>query len=217
MKKSRNELLISLVFLTMLVVWTVAAKFVDVRPIGPNGSCVGLASVNGFVHELFGVHMLLYYVTDWLGLVPLFIAVGFAVSGLVQWIKRRNILKVDADILVLGLFYIAVIAVFLLFERIALNYRPILINGILEASYPSSTTLLVMCVMPTTAMQIKWRMKTSVIKKLVLICIYLFTAFMVIGRLVSGVHWFSDIIAGALTSVWLVTMYHYLLIERKVS
>ena len=209
MKKSRKELLIPLVFLTLLVIWTVAVKFVDVRPIGPNGTCVGLSSVNGFVHKLFGVHMMLYYVTDWLGLVPLFIAFGFAVSGLVQWIKRRNIFKVDADILVLGLFYIAVIAVFLLFERIALNYRPILINGTLEASYPSSTTLLVMCVMPTTAMQLKRRMKPSVIKKLVIISIYVFTAFMVIGRLVSGVHWFSDIVAGALTSAWLVTMYHY--------
>lgn len=209
MKKSRKELLIPLVFLTLLVIWTIAVKFVDVRPIGPNGTCVGLSSVNGFVHKLFGVHMLLYYVTDWLGLVPLFIAFGFAVSGLVQWIKRRNVFKVDADILVLGLFYIAVIAVFLLFERIALNYRPILINGILEASYPSSTTLLVMCVMPTTAMQLERRIKPSVIKKLVLISIYVFTAFMVIGRLVSGVHWFSDIVAGALTSAWLVTMYHY--------
>ena len=209
MKKSRKELLIPLVFLTLLVIWTVAVKFVDVRPIGPNGTYVGLSSVNGFVHKLFGVHMLLYYVTDWLGLVPLFIAFGFAVSGLVQWIKRRNVFKVDADILVLGLFYIAVIAVFLLFERIALNYRPILINGILEASYPSSTTLLVMCVMPTTAMQLKRRMKPSVIKKVVIISIYVFTAFMVIGRLVSGVHWFSDIVAGALTSAWLVTMYHY--------
>lgn len=209
MKKSRKELLIPLVFLTLLVIWTVAAKFVDVRPIGPNGTCVGLSSVNGFVHKLFGVHMLLYYVTDWLGLVPLFIAFGFAVSGLVQWIKRRNILKVDADILVLGGFYVTVLVVFLLFEKIALNYRPILINGILEASYPSSTTLLAMCVMPTTAMQMKRRMKPSVIKNILLIGIYVFTAFMVIGRLVSGVHWFSDIVAGALTSAWLVTMYHY--------
>lgn len=209
MKKSRKELLIPLVFLTLLVIWTVAVKFVDVRPIGPNGTCVGLFSVNGFVHKLFGVHMLLYYVTDWLGLVPLFIAFGFAVSGLVQWIKRRNILKVDADILVLGGFYVTVLVVFLLFEKIALNYRPILINGILEASYPSSTTLLAMCVMPTTAMQLKRRMKPSVIKNILLIGIYVFTAFMVIGRLVSGVHWFSDIVAGALTSAWLVTMYHY--------
>ena len=209
MKKSKKELFASVGLLTALVIWTLLVKFYDVQAIGPNASEVGLANINGFVHKLFGVNMTLYTVTDRLGLVPLFIAFGFGIFGLVQWIKRKSVFKVDADILVLGGFYVAVIASFLLFEKIALNYRPILINGVLEASYPSSTTLLVMCVMPTTAMQICKRFKSSALRKILIVSIYIFTAFMVIGRLVSGVHWFSDIVGGSLTSAWLVTLYHY--------
>ena len=209
MKKSKKELFVSVGLLTALVIWTLLAKFVDVKAIGPNSSQVGLATINSFVHRLFGVHMSLYIITDWLGLVPLFISFAFAIFGLIQWIKRKYILNVDTDVLILGMFYIAVLTVFVLFEKIALNYRPILINGVLEASYPSSTTLLVMCVMPTTAIQLNKRMINSKIKRFILTGICVFTAFMVIGRLVSGVHWFSDIVGGALTSAVLVTMYHY--------
>ena len=195
--------------LTAFVLWTVAVQFIDVRTIGPNGSSVGFATINGFVHKLTGVHMSLYNVTDWLGLVPVFVAMGFALFGFAQWIKRKHLSKVDYSIFVLGGFYIAVMAVYVLFEMITVNYRPVLINGILEKSYPSSTTLIVMCVMPTAIMQFNSRIKNTALKKSVSFLIIAFIVFMVIGRLVSGVHWFTDIIGGALLSAGLVTMYRY--------
>lgn len=151
--------------LSAFVLWTVAVQFIDVRAIGPNGSSVGFATINGFVHKLTGVHMSLYNVTDWLGLVPVFVAMGFALFGFAQWIKRKHLSKVDYSIFVLGGFYIAVMAVYVLFEMITVNYRPVLINGILEKSYPSSTTLIVMCVMPTAIMQFNSRIKNTVLKK----------------------------------------------------
>lgn len=110
-----------------------------------------------------GVHFELYNITDWLGLVPLFVCMGFGILGLVQWIKRKSICKVDHDILILGGFYIITIAAYLLFESVVINYRPVLIGGILEASYPSSTTMLVMCVMPTAIMQLKSRIKNKAV------------------------------------------------------
>lgn len=195
--------------LTAFVLWTVAVQFIDVRTIGPNGSSVGFATINGFVHKLTGVHMSLYNVTDWLGLVPVFVAMGFALFGFAQWIKRKHLSKVDYSIFVLGGFYIAVMAVYVLFEMITVNYRPVLINGILEKSYPSSTTLIVMCVMPTAIMQFNSRIKNTALKKTMSFLIIAFTAFMVIGRLVSGVHWFTDIIGGALLSAGLVALYRY--------
>ena len=195
--------------LTAFVLWTVAVQFIDVRTIGPNGSSVGFATINGFVHKLTGVHMSLYNVTDWLGLVPIFVAMGFALFGFAQWIKRKHLSKVDYSIFVLGGFYIAVMAVYIIFEMITVNYRPVLINGILEKSYPSSTTLIVMCVMPTAIMQFNSRIKNTVLKKTMSFLITAFIAFMVIGRLVSGVHWFTDIIGGALLSAGLVALYRY--------
>ena len=151
--------------------------------------------------------MSLYTITDWLGLVPLAFVMGFALLGLVQWIKRKYLLKVDYSILVLGGFYIVVMAVYMLFEVFVVNYRPVLIGGILEASYPSSTTMLVMCVMPTAVMQFNARIKNNILKRFVASAITAFVVFMVIGRLLSGVHWFTDIIGGALLSAGLVLMY----------
>ena len=201
--------------LTAFVLWTLAIRFVDVRAIGPQGSSVGFAGINGFVHNLTGVHFDLYIITDWLGLVPIFVCMGFGILGLVQWIKRKSICKVDYDILVLGGFYIITIAAYLLFESVVINYRPVLIGGILEASYPSSTTMLVMCVMPTAIMQLKSRTKSKAFRNIVTATIIAFIACMVIGRLVSGVHWFTDIVGGMLLSAGLVMIYHAV-IDSKV-
>ncbi|NLG03827.1 MAG: phosphatase PAP2 family protein, partial [Clostridia bacterium] len=185
-----------------------AIQYVDVLPIGPRNSEVGFATVNGYFHNLTGTHMLIYTITDWLGLVPLFVMLGFAILGLVQLVKRKNLFKVDLDILALGGFYIIVFAAYLLFEVFVINYRPVLIDGYLEASYPSSTTLLVMCVMPTAIMQLNKRIKKEKERKVVTYIILAFTVFMVIGRLISGVHWLTDIIGGVLLSGSLVMFYY---------
>ena len=206
-KKNQKNFCIAICMLIAFVIWTVAIRFVDVQAIGPQESSVGFATINQFVHNLTGVHMSLYTITDWLGLVPLMFVMGFGTLGLIQWIKRKHLLKVDYSILVLGGFYIVVMAAYVFFEVLVINYRPVLINGILEASYPSSTTMLVMCVMPTAIMQFDTRIKNDVLKRCVTYAITAFIVFMVIGRLVSGVHWFTDIIGGALFSTGLVLMH----------
>lgn len=210
MKKTKKSFYIAASVLVAFVLWTVAICYIDVKPIGPNDSSVGFSTVNGFFHNITGVNFMLYTITDWLGLVPVFIGFGFGVLGFIQWIKRKNLLKVDYSILVLGLFYIAVIVGYLFFEKCVINCRPVLINGYLEASYPSSTTLLVMCVMPTAIMQFNLRIKNVMFKRCVAIIVITFIAFMVIGRFLSGVHWITDIIGGALLSTGLVMMYHAL-------
>ena len=206
-KKNKKRLVLGVSLVVAFVLWTILVCFVDVRAIGPEGSSVGFAALNGFVHELTGVNWFLYTITDWLGIVPIAVALVFAILGLVQLIKRKSLWKVDHSILALGVFYIVVMAAYIFFEVVVINYRPTLIDGYLEASYPSSTTMLVMCVMPTAAMQLNVRIKNTVLRRCAVITIVAFTAFMVIGRLVSGVHWITDIIGGALLSAGLVTMY----------
>ena len=206
-KENQRNFCIATCMLLAFLLWTVAVQFVDVQAIGPQESSVGFATMNRFVHSLTGVHMPLYTITDWLGLVPLMFVMGFALLGLIQWIKRKHLLKVDYNILILGGFYIIVMTVYVIFEMLVVNYRPVLINGYLEASYPSSTTVLVMCVMPTAIMQFNARIKNNVLKRCVTYAITAFIVFMVIGRLISGVHWFTDVIGGALLSAGLVIMY----------
>jgi len=206
-KKNKKRLVLGVSLVVAFVLWTILVCFVDVRAIGPEGSSVGFATLNGFVHELTGVNWLLYTVTDWLGIVPIAVALGFAILGLVQLIKCKSLWKVDHSILALGVFYIVVMAAYVFFEMVVINYRPTLIDGYFEASYPSSTTMLVMCVMPTAAMQLNVRIKNTVLRRCAVITIVAFTAFMVIGRLVSGVHWITDIIGGAMFSIGIVTTY----------
>lgn len=215
-KKNKKTFILGVGLLMAFVVWTVLVSFVDVGAIGPNESSVGFATLNGYVHSLTKVNMSLYTVTDWLGLVPIAVALGFASLGLIQWIKRKSLCKVDRSILFLGVFYTVVIAVYVLFEIVVINYRPVLINGYLEASYPSSTTMLVMCVMPTAIFQLRSRIKNILLRRCVISAVVVFIAFMVIARLISGVHWVTDIIGGALFSSGLVMTYHTITPQNKL-
>ena len=207
-EETKKNFGITVILLGAFALWSAAVRLVDVQPIGPQGSAVGFATINGWVHDLTGAHMALYTVTDWLGLVPIAFAIGFALLGLIQWIHRKHIRKVDFSILVLGGFYLLVMAAYVLFEMLVINYRPVLINGCLEVSYPSSTTMLVLCVMPTAIMQLNTRIKSKTLKRCAAFGITAFIIFMVIGRLLSGVHWFTDIVGGALLSAGLVMLYH---------
>lgn len=195
--------------------WTFLIQTVDVQPVGVNGTNIGFAGVNTWFHRLTGVHMGIYTVTDWLGLVPIAICIGFGVLGLVQLIQRRSLLKVDFDIILLGVYYILVILGYLIFEMIPINYRPILIEGVMEASYPSSTTLLVLSVMPTLKFQVDRRAQSGAVRALTTAFVVLFSAFMVIGRLVAGVHWMTDIIGSVLLSAGLYLVYRSAVIMKE--
>lgn len=205
--KKNQYLLAGILLLMGFVVWTFLIQTVDVQPIGPNGSTVGFAALNGWFHHLTGVHWMFYTLTDWLGLVPIFVCLIFAGVGFVQLMQRKSLFKVDLDILLLGVYYVFVIFSYLLFEMMPINYRPVLIEGFLEASYPSSTTLLVLSVMPTLYFQAQRRLNPNALRQTICIFSVLFSAFMVIGRLVSGVHWLTDIVGAVLLSSGIFLIY----------
>ena len=213
--KNHGNLYFSITMFLAFIAWSIAICYVDVAPLGPQASFVGFASINCYVHQLTGVHLSLYRLTDLLSLVPAAFIFCFALVGIFQWCKRKKIKNVDYAVLLLGGFYIAVISVYIFFEFFIVNYRPILINGRLEASYPSSTTMLIICVMSTSALQLKYRIKKKFLNKLCVIFITVFTIFMVISRLVSGVHWFTDIIGGIFISLSLSSFYRFLFLKQK--
>ena len=138
-KNGMKNLLFGGIFIATFVLWTVLIQMVDVQPHGQNGTNIGFATLNCWFHRFTGVHMMIYSITDWMGLVPVVVCLIFAGVGLVQLIKKRSLFKVDPDIIILGIYYIVVILAYIFFEMIPINYRPILINGVMEASYPSST------------------------------------------------------------------------------
>ncbi len=220
MNRKRNEktgLRAGIGFLIAFLLWTALIRSVDMQAAGPNGTKVGFAAFNVWFHRLTGVHMTLYTITDWLGLVPIVICLGFGCLGFVQLVKRRSLLRVDPDIILPGLYSILVILGYLVFEMVPINFRPVLINGALEASYPSSTTLLVLSVMPTLEFQIGRRTENPSVRKMTGLFVVAFSAFMVIGRLIAGVHWATDIIGAVFLSTGLFLLYRYAvdLVDRR--
>lgn len=206
-KNGKKQLITGVSFMLVFVIWTWLIQKVDVQPVGQKGTDVGFAAFNCWFHKLTGVHMGLYTITDWLGLVPVFVCIVFGGIGLWQLIKRKNLFKVDTDLIYLGIYYVIVIFGYLFFEMCPINYRPILIEGILEASYPSSTTLLVLSVMSTLVLQANRRIENRYLKRIIYAFTIVFSVFMVIGRLVSGVHWFTDIMGAVFLSTGLFYLY----------
>ena len=210
----KRKISIGCSLLAAFVLWTAAVCIMDVQPIGLCDSCVGFASINGYVHDLTGVNLGLYHVTDWLSLIPIAVVIGFGILGFTQWIQRKSLLRVDRSILALGIFYFVVGAVFVFFEIVVINFRPVLIDGVLEASYPSSTTMLVLCVMGSAMLQFRDRINNPALRRCTILAIAFFTAFMVIGRLLSGVHWLTDIVGGGLLSGGLLALYDGIAFDR---
>lgn len=216
MKKNvKTPLGAGVIFIALFIVWTILIGVIDVKPVGVNKTTIGFATINTWFHNLTKVNMTLYNITDWLGLVPVFICMVFGMLGLFQLIKRRSLLKVDFDIIVLGVYYVIVILGYLVFEMIPINYRPILINGFMEASYPSSTTLLVLSVMPTVVFQCNKQLQSQKTKKLIELITVVFSLFMVVGRLASGVHWLTDIIGSCFLSAGLFYIYKAVVLLNK--
>ncbi len=206
-KKGKKRLISGIILLVLFGIWTWLVQHVDVQPVGQKGTTIGFAVWNCRFHRITGVHMVIYTITDWLGLIPILVCLVFGRIGLGQLIKRKSLFRVDRDLIFLGIYYVIVILGYLIFEMIPVNYRPVLIEGVLEASYPSSTTLLVLSVMPTLLFQAKRRITNRILKRIIAVLTVVFSIFMVIGRLTCGVHWFTDIVGAVMISTGLFCLY----------
>ena len=208
--KSKLYLTASIVLLTLFLIFTVIVMTVDVKPIGPNGSEVGLASINEPFADAVGFNELWYNISEYVGLIPLAIAGCFAILGICQAIKRKSLLKIDSHLFILAAFYAMLLFVYIDFELITVNYRPIILDGELEASYPSSHTMLSLGIMITAIFELHELIKD---KKAILIAADILCGaialVILLGRLLSGVHWLTDIFAGILVSAALICLYRY--------
>ena len=210
----RRNIIISIVLIILSVLFTVLVKNVDVKPIGPNESIVGFADINKLFHNLIGSNMTIYKITEVLGYIPIVMALVYVFIGLKQLIKRKSLLKVDKEIYVLALFYVLVVGVYVFFEKFIINYRPILIDGLLEASYPSSHTLMSICLCGSSIIINKkiFKNKFGDVENILSVILILL---IVIGRIISGVHWFTDILGGIIISSTLLVIFYSIISSIK--
>ena len=203
-----KKLLISIILTIISIVYTLLVKYVDVKPIGPNGSKVGFALINGFFNKIIKPNMFIYKLTEIFGYILLLLVLIYGCIGLYQLIKRKSLLKIDKQIIKLGCFYVIMLIVYIVFEKLEINYRPVLIDGVLEASYPSSHTILSLCVGLSSLIVSKKYFNKKYIKQINIITIILMLI-VLLGRLISGVHWISDIIGGIIISITLLSYFKY--------
>lgn len=207
-QKRKGGYLPAIVLFLAFILFTILVSVVDVQAIGPEGSKVGFAALNNGIFQALGQSEFWYTLTKIIGVVAIVVAVLFAIIGVLQLLQRKKVARVDGSIVALGITYVLLAICYVIFEFVVINQRPVLIDGQLEASYPSSHTMLVVCIMATAMMLFhthilnkKFRMGLEVVCGVLIVL-------MVVGRLLSGVHWATDVIGGVLLGSALSAFYY---------
>ncbi|MBQ9415146.1 MAG: phosphatase PAP2 family protein [Clostridia bacterium] len=207
--KRTHKWILAVAFGIAAIALIVLLRTVDTAPIGPDGATVGLSHFNRAVFEFFGVHLIWYDITDWLGVAAVLTAAVFAVAGLIEWIRRKSLFKVDRELLILGGLYLIVIGLYLLFELCPVNVRPILLPGSTHPapSFPSSHTMIVCVIMGSTMTLIPRYIRQKRLCRLLQILCAVVIGVTIVGRLIAGVHWATDILGGCLIAAALWTAF----------
>ena len=200
--KTKVKFMLAVLFLILFAVLILLVKKVNVAAIGPEGTSIGLSDLNKSFHEMTGENHTLYKISEYLGYGALALVGVFGLVGLAQLIRRRSLLKVDHEILALGGLYVVVLGLYFVFEKVVINYRPVIMEGDahVEASFPSSHTMLAMVVLGSTLMVISKYVKQDGLRVILEMLCIISIVLLVLGRLLCGVHWLTDIIGGVLIS-----------------
>lgn len=203
MIKSKVWLTLSVLSLIGFVMFTLIVALVDVDQ-------VGLSHLNQFFWRAWGRSSFWEQVTDWIGYLMILAIIGLVVWQIAQWIVRKSLHHVDKNLLLLDLIFGCLIVVYLFFEIVVVNYRPELENGVAKASYPSSHSMLFATVIPLLIWQVWHYVHNKPWRIVFTVLLIAMMSFGLVGRLLSGVHWFTDILGGILISVSLVCLYLFM-------
>lgn len=214
----KKNIITSIMLILLSIIFTLLVANIDVKPIGPNESLVGFADINKLFHDLTGYNATIYKITEILGLIPLLVAFSYLLLGLRQLVQRKSLLKVDKELYLLGLFYVLVFGLYIFFEQVVINYRPVLIDNILEPSYPSSHTLMSICICLSSII-INKKLYNNTFANIENIVSIVTMILIILGRTISGVHWFTDILGGIIISSTLVVIFYTLIscIKPKIE
>ena len=216
-KKKKNPYRFGIFMLILFVLFTLAVKFIDVDHIGAKNSEIGFSTINSFFRDKLGYNALCYGISKYFGYLVLLTACMFALMGFIQLLRRRSIAKLDKNFISLAIFYAAVAFVYVFFELFVINYRPVILDEGLEPSYPSSHTILAICIMGSAIVQFKRLFKDRKQCKTANLTAMMICFIVVIFRFMSGVHWFTDIIGGIIISIGMVSIYNQAFIKIEIA
>ena len=194
----------SIVLFVLFVLTTILAATVDKGAGGESLAVVGLSSINTNIFDTLGKSDTLDKITDILLILSFLVVLLNAALGALYLIKYK---KLDLSLVILGCFYILCLILYVLFDHIHINYAPLLDEGELKESFPSSHVLASVFIFLSSIITINHNVNKRIIKNVLLITTILLSLLMVVFRLLSGWHWFTDILAGELLGLFLVSSY----------
>ena len=220
-KPKKNLLIVSIALFALFFVFTLLVATVDKAAGNAPGTEIGFSHLNlaffNATHKNGEISNGWYKLTEFLGYLALAEAAGFAVYDVAQLIVRKSLKKIDKDLFVLAAAYVLLAIFYVAFEKIVVNYRPVLENGEIAASYPSSHTMLTITIASTGIFMLRRRMTClpALISAETLSGAVMLV--MTVGRLLSGVHYFTDILGGVLLATAIVMLFAAFLPAQNVQ
>lgn len=215
MKKINKDFLNSIILFVAFIAYTITASRVDVGPIGPNESKVGLSTINHFFIVVFPWNELFHNISTVLGYIIIAMAFGFFIYTIIDIVKKKSLKKADAGLIALMVYFALIVGIYILFDKVLIiNYRPVILNVVLEPSYPSTHTFMAIAIMLALKTQFEYKIKDEDNKWFATtFCMAIIVA-TIFTRMVAGVHWFTDIIGGILLGSALASLYNA--VARKI-
>lgn len=208
MKENKKYFITAGVMFVLFIIFTILVSLVDVQAIGPQNSEVGFATINGKIASSIQYNESIYKLSEVLGYFAILTVGIFGLFGVMQLFIKKGFTKVDKDLYILAAMYAGVLVCYVIFEKVIINYRPVILEEGLEASYPSSHTMMSVAFMLAAIQQFSMRLKDSIVKKIILVACFVIGAAIIVTRFLAGVHWLTDIIGGVLlASAWFMLYY----------
>lgn len=207
-QRNKKSLSITIGFFAAFIIYTILTMLVDVRPIGPEGSSVGFAAINGPVHDALPYSETFDKITDIIMYSSFLTVFVWGVVGVIQLVQKKSLKEVDSRLYVLLLFYVITVIIYVLFDKVPINYRPVILDEGLEPSYPSTHNLMTLAFFGFTIVNLKIMDIKKKSAKILIIGLGVLCVLMPVLRLLAGVHWLTDIIGGIILSIALVMAYN---------
>lgn len=193
----KKWLCIAVILTIIFISYTLVIKFVDVQTEGE--ITVGLGTINFWWRDLVGLSLVWNYISNVVAILVLFQVGLLLLWQFVILLRRKKIGQLAKHWWMFDVSLVILVSCYFLFEVLIINYRPIVINGVVDSSYPSSHVLLFCTVIPLVVRTVfrenkSWRWLSFVM------CVGLLVLG-VIARLLSGYHWLTDITGGVLLGI----------------
>lgn len=201
--------ILAVISFALFLILTVLLLKVDVTSGGIYGSNIGLSVINIPFRDAVGSNKLFYNISKVAGIVGLAACV-FVCLMMALRVLRKKSLKVlrRRDIALLALYFETAVF-YVIFDKIVINYRPMLKWGETEpeSSFPSTHALMAVVIFTSLSYVAADYIKNKLTLKIVQgLCVF-FALTIIFGRALSGVHWLTDIFGGIIFGVGLVCTY----------